>query len=409
MRRYDVAVVGGGIVGLATADALIAGSSRSLIVLEAEPRLAAHQSGRNSGVIHSGLYYRPGSLKARYCVEGGRAMYRFCAEHGIAHERCGKLVVATEVAELPALEELERRGRANGLEGIRRLGPDEARAHEPHVTAVAALLVPETGIVDYVAVAHALAARVRAGGGEVVTGARVRQCRRDGGAFVLETPAGVFESRHVIGCAGLQSDRLARHCGVEPGLQIIPFRGDYYELRPERRSLVRNLIYPVPDPELPFLGVHFTRRIDGTVEAGPNAVLALRREGYRPWSFSPADALAVATYPGFWHMARRYWRTGIDEVARAFSKRAFVNALRRLVPEIGPADVRRRGAGVRAQAVAPGGQLVDDFRIVGGDGTIHVLNAPSPAATASLVIGEHIARMAAESFDLPQRPGATAR
>ena len=404
MRRYDVAIVGGGIVGLATADALVPGSARSLVVLEAEPRLAAHQTGRNSGVIHSGLYYRPGSLKARYCVEGREAMYRFCAEHGIAHERCGKLVVATTGDELPALAELERRGRANGLAGIRRLVPDEAREQEPHVTAVAALAVPDTGIVDYVAVAHALADRVRAGGGDVVTGARVVGCRRDGAGFVLETPAGAFACRHVIGCAGLQSDRLARRCGVEPGLRIVPFRGDYYELRPERRSLVRNLIYPVPDPDLPFLGVHFTRRIDGSVEAGPNAVLALRREGYRPWSFSPRDALAVATYPGFWRMARRYWRTGIDELDRAFRKRAFVTALRRLVPELRSADVRRRGAGVRAQAVEPGGQLVDDFRIVGGAGTIHVLNAPSPAATASLVIGRHVARMAVESFDLAPPP-----
>jgi L-2-hydroxyglutarate oxidase len=398
--RSHVAVVGGGIVGLATARALAPRARGSVVVLEAERRLAAHQTGRNSGVIHSGLYYRPGSLKARYCVEGRETMYRFCAEYGIEHERCGKLVVAKDEGELAALAELERRGRANGLTGLRRLRPEEARAYEPHVAAVAALLVPDTGIVDYAQVAGALADDVRRAGGEIVTGARLLACRRDGPGLRLETTVGEVACRHPIGCAGLQADRVAWLCGVDPGLRIVPFRGDYYELRPDRRALVRNLIYPVPDPQLPFLGVHFTRRVDGSVEAGPNAVVAFRREGYGRLSFSLRDALAIAAYPGFWRMARRYWSTGAGEIHRAFSKRAFVAALRVLVPELRAGDVQRRGAGVRAQAIDPSGQLVDDFHIVGSAGTIHVLNAPSPAATASLVIGTHIARIAAESFDL---------
>jgi len=405
-RRYDVAIIGGGIVGMATARALSARSRLSLVVLEAEDRLAAHQTGRNSGVIHSGLYYRPGSLKARYCVEGREALYRLCEQSGIPHERCGKIVVAKSDAELPVLAELERRGHANGLRGLRRLTPAEAREHEPHVATVGALLVPETGIVDYGHVTRTLADQVREAGGEITTRARVRGCRRDGNISVLETAAGTVACRYLVTCGGLYADRVARLCGADPGLRIVPFRGDYYELVPARRGLVRNLIYPVPDPDLPFLGVHFTRRIDGTVEAGPNAVLALKREGYHRWSFSARDAFDVASYPGSWRMARRYWQTGIGELHRAFSKRAFVAALRRLVPALGVDDVRRRGAGVRAQAIEASGELVDDFRIVGTPGAIHVLNAPSPAATASLSIGAHIARMAAASFDLPWREGA---
>jgi L-2-hydroxyglutarate oxidase len=370
-------------------------------VLEAEGRLAAHQSGRNSGVIHSGLYYRPGSLKARYCVEGREAMYRFCAEHGVPHERCGKVVVATGERELPALAELERRGRANGLAGLRRLRAEEIREHEPHAAGIAGLLVPETGIADYPAVTRALAALVAAAGGRVETGARVLAVRREQGGLVLETPRGRVRCGHLVNCAGLRSDRVARLCGTDPGLRIVPFRGDYYELVPARRSLVRNLLYPVPDPELPFLGVHFTRMVGGGVEAGPNAVLALRREGYGRWSFSPRDALEIAAWAGTWRMARRFWRTGLGELHRAFSTRAFVRALRRLVPALEPGDVRRAGAGVRAQAVERSGALVDDFRIAGAERMVHVLNAPSPAATASLTIGQAIARMAEEALALP--------
>ncbi|HWR20969.1 MAG TPA: L-2-hydroxyglutarate oxidase [Verrucomicrobiae bacterium] len=402
IQRYDIAIIGGGIVGMATAMALVSRWRPSLIVLEAEDRLAAHQTGHNSGVIHSGLYYKPGSMKARTCVEGREAMFRFCQEHGIPHERCGKLVVATHVSELPALEELERRGTANGLRGLRRLGPEEIHEHEPHASGVAGLLVPETGIVDYTQVTHALAELTGKAGATIQTGARVYRIHSNTGELLLETTRGEVRCRYLINCGGLQSDRIARMTGVDPGLQIIPFRGEYYELVPERHSLARNLIYPVPDPRFPFLGVHFTRMIHGGVEAGPNAVLALRREGYRQWSFAVADTQEMASYAGFWRMARRYWKTGFGECYRSLNKRAFVKALQRLIPELDLDDVRRAGAGVRAQAVEPSGYLVDDFRIVETERMIHVLNAPSPAATASISIGRTIANLAAKRFDLPE-------
>ena len=396
----DVAVIGGGIVGLATAAALTNPPGPSLIVLEAEQELAAHQTGNNSGVIHSGLYYKPGSLKARTCVEGREALYRFCQEHGIPHERCGKVVIATQERELPALDELERRGRANGLSGLRRLRPEEIREHEPHAAGIGGLLVPETGIVSYKEVARALAGLVQKAGGQVWTGARVLSCQRRDGGLVLESTRGPVECRFLINCAGLQCDRIARLCGVDPGLQIIPFRGEYYTLVPERHFLVRNLIYPVPDARFPFLGVHFTRMVEGGVEAGPNAVLALKREGYRWTSFSLTDVLQMACYPGLWRMASKFWKTGFGEMYRSLSKRAFVRALQRLVPELRLEDVHVGGAGVRAQAVLPNGKLEDDFRIVEAEGMIHVLNAPSPAATACLSIGRTIAALAAVRFDL---------
>ena len=399
--RSDVVIIGGGIVGMATAMALTSRRRLSLIVLEAEDRLAAHQSGHNSGVIHSGLYYRPGSLRARTCVEGREAMFRFCQEHGIAHERCGKLVVAIRQSELPALEELERRGNANGLQGLRRLGPEEIQEHEPHVSGIAGLLVPETGIVDYSQVTSAFADLVRKAGGKIRTGAQVHGFHRKADELLLETTSGEVRCRHLINCGGLQSDRIARMCGVEPRLRIIPFRGEYYELVPERRFLVRNLIYPVPDPNFPFLGVHFTRMIHGGVEAGPNAVLAFKREGYRRWSFSLSDAREMVSYGGFWRMVWRYRKAGIGEFYRSLSKRAFVKELQRLIPELGLDDVRRAGAGVRAQAVEPTGHLADDFRIVEAERMIHVLNAPSPAATASISIGWAIAELASKRFDLP--------
>ncbi len=397
---FDVAIIGGGIVGCATAMALATRRTLALVVLEAEPRLAAHQTGNNSGVIHSGLYYKPGSLKAANCARGREALYHFCAQHGIAHERCGKVVVATHPAEVPRLDELERRGRANGLTELRRLTPPQIHELEPHCTGIDGLWVPQTGIVDYVGVTEAYARIVRERGGEVRTSARVLRLRRDGAVFVLETAAGVVRCRNLINCAGLQSDRVARLCGVRPGLQIVPFRGEYYELVPERWHLVRNLIYPVPDPAFPFLGVHFTRMIKGGVEAGPNAVLALRREGYRKGAFSPRDVLTYAGYGGFWRMASRHWRMGLSEIHRSLSRRAFVAALQRLLPELQVADVRPGGAGVRAQALDPAGRLVDDFHIVEAQRMIHVLNAPSPAATASIAIGESIADMAQRDFGL---------
>lgn len=399
--RYDVAVIGGGIVGMATAMGLILRWPLSLVVLEEKDRLAAHQSGHNSGVIHSGLYYKPGSLKARLCVEGREAMFRFCRTHGIAYERCGKLVVATSERELSLLEELERRGHANGLQGLRRLGPEEIREHEPHAAGIAGLLVPETGIVDYTLVTHAFADLVRKAGGVIRTRARVYGLRRKTDELILETDDGEVCCRHLINCGGLQSDRIAQVCGVNPGLQIIPFRGEYYELVPERRSLVKNLIYPVPDPRFPFLGVHFTRMVHGGVEAGPNAVLAFAREGYRKSSFSMKDTLEMTTYGGFWRMSLRHWQAGAGEFHRALRKKTFVKALQRLIPEIGHDDLHRGGAGVRAQAIEPSGVLVDDFRIVEANRMIHVLNAPSPAATASISIGRTIASLTAMRLGLP--------
>lgn len=397
---YDVAVIGGGIVGVATAMALVSKPDRSVVVLEAESRLAAHQTGNNSGVIHSGLYYKPGSLKARNCTEGREAMYRFCAEQGIACERCGKVVVATSPEELPALDRLEERGRANGLEGIQRLTPEAIREREPHVTGLAGLWVPTTGIVDYTEVTEAFARVVREGGGEIRTLARVTAVRREAGGLVLETAQGVVRTRHLVNCAGLQSDRVARLCGVEPGVRIVPFRGEYYELAPEKQGLIRNLVYPVPDPQFPFLGVHFTRMIRGGVEAGPNAVLAFKREGYKKTSFSLRDTFETFTYPGALRLFAKHWRMGLGEFYRSFSKRAFVRALQKLLPEIGINDLEPGGAGVRAQAVGPDGAPIDDFQIVEAERMVHVLNAPSPAATASISIGRILAGLAEKNFGL---------
>jgi L-2-hydroxyglutarate oxidase len=399
-RRFDVVVIGGGIVGTAAARALLQAAHPSVLVLEAEGHLAAHQSGHNSGVIHSGLYYKPGSLKARNCVAGREEMYRFCQEQGISHERCGKVVVATDESELPALERLEERGRENGLQGLRRLNPAEIRELEPHITGIAGLHVRETGIVDYKQVTEVFARQVREAGGEIQTGAKVQACHRGPDEVVLETTRGEVHARYLVNCAGLRSDRVARLCGVRPGVRIVPFRGEYYELVPERRSLIRNLVYPVPDPRFPFLGVHFTRTIHGQVEAGPNAVLALKREGYRWSHVSIAEMAGMASYRGFWHMARRYGRTGMGEMYRSLSKRAFLRALRRLLPELQLEDIQPAGSGVRAQAVEPNGYLVDDFRIVEAERMIHVLNAPSPAATSSISIGRTIAGLAQKNFGL---------
>ncbi len=395
-----VAIIGGGIVGLATALALVERRVTGLLVLEAEPELAAHQTGHNSGVIHSGLYYKPGSLKAQNCVAGREALYRFCAAHQLPHERCGKIVVATRPDEIPRLVDLEARGRANGLHGLRRLRPAEIREIEPHAAGIDGLWVPDTGIVDYRQVAAKFAQLVQQAGGQIQTGARLRGCRREANGLRLATSRGELHCRYLINCAGLQSDRVARLCGVSPGLRIVPFRGEYFELSPEKRYLVKNLIYPVPDPNFPFLGVHFTRMIHGGIEAGPNAVLAFRREGYSRFSFSIRDAAAILGYGSFWALARRHWRMGLGEFYRSFSQRAFVRALQRLIPELTPADVHPAGAGVRAQALEAGSRLVDDFRIVPAPRMIHVLNAPSPAATASLSIGQHIARLAVAQFEL---------
>ncbi len=397
---HDVAVIGAGIVGLATARALLRHGARSPVVLEAEERPGTHQTGHNSGVIHSGLYYRPGSLKARTCSAGREALYEFCSSHDVPHEACGKLVVAASREELARLGELERRGRANGLAGLRRLSSAEVREREPHVHAVEALWVPQTGIVDFGGVARALALELAAHGVEVKTRARVERVLRLPAGFVLRGSAVEIEARNLVVCAGLESDRVARLCGVDPGLRIVPFRGEYHELEPNRRHLVRGLVYPVPDPALPFLGVHFTRKIGGAVEVGPNAILALSRSRYGRFAASPRDCLDCLSYRGFWRMARRHWRTGLAEIRRSFSRAALARELGKLVPEIRAADLRPAGAGIRAQAVGPDGALLDDFRIVETERMLHLLNAGSPAATAALEIGRELALRAARLFDL---------
>ncbi len=401
--HFDIVIIGGGILGLSTAMALSKQTRASIVVLEAENRLAFHQTGNNSGVIHSGIYYKPGSLKAENCVRGREALYKFCEEHNILHERCGKIIVATRPEELPALETLEKRAGSNGLNGIKRLTAEEIRDYEPYATGIAGLHVPETGIVDYVAVVNKYADIVREAGGEIRTNSRVTAFKKVGDEFVLSTPNGEVVAKSLINCGGLQSDRIARMCGVDPGLQIIPFRGEYYDLAKDKHGMIKNLLYPVPDPRFPFLGVHFTRRVTGGVEAGPNAVLAFKREGYKMSSFSVGDVLTYGTYIGFWRMGMKYWKIGFGEFARSLSKKAFVEALRKLVPALEVDDLTRGGAGVRAQALAPDGSMVDDFRIVQAANMVHVLNAPSPAATASISIGETIAEMAEKYFSLPLR------
>lgn len=399
----DIVIIGGGIVGLATAYALLQRFDARVVVLEAEDGVARHQTGRNSGVIHSGLYYKPGSLKALNCTRGYRMLLDFCREHGVQHEICGKVVVATREEELPALQTLEERGAANGLTGVRRITSQEIREREPACAGIAGLFVPQTGIIDYTDVCAALARAFAQRGGSILTGHRVRSIAGgDGSLRVCCANGNELEARHLINCGGLQSDRIARLAGVDPGVKIIPFRGEYYELVPAKHHLVRNLIYPVPDPRFPFLGVHFTRMVKGGVEAGPNAVLAFRREGYTRTSFSLRDSAEMAGYGGFWKMAVKYWRTAAGEFHRSFSKPAFVKALQRLLPAIREEDLVPGGAGVRAQALTADGALVDDFRIERARNMIHVLNAPSPAATSSLSIGSTIAGLAREQFSLPE-------
>jgi len=405
VKSCDVAVIGGGIVGVASALALSRGYRASVVLLEKEPRLAAHQTGRNSGVIHSGLYYRPGSLKATLCAEGRRSLTEFCAGKRIPFEICGKVVVATRPEHLPRLDDLEARGRANGLTSLSRLTAAALREIEPHAAGLAALHVPETGIVDYGAVTAALGDELRASGAEILLGAPLLAVARDGDRLRLATGAGEISCRYLVGCAGLQSDRVARLAGLDPGVRIVPFRGEYYELVPERRPLVKNLIYPVPDPSFPFLGVHFTRHVNGSVEAGPNAVLAFRREGYTKTSFSLTDTASTLVWPGFWKIAGRYLSAGLGEFWRSFSKAAFTRALQELLPDVREEDLTPGGAGVRAQAVSRDGALVDDFQILEAPLQLHVLNAPSPAATAAFAIGRVIAERASKSFDLPARAG----
>ena len=399
--HHDVIIVGGGIVGLAVALEITRRFPYlSVLLLEKEDRVGRHQSSHNSGVIHSGIYYKPGSLKAKLCVAGAAAMVEFCRGHGIPHSICGKVIVATSRQELQPLEELRRRGEANGVPGVRLVGSAELHDLEPNAVGLAALVVPSTGITDYAAVCDKYAELTGARGGTILTSAEVRRIKRDANEIVVETTHGAFSAAYLINCAGLFSDRISRMAGDEPEVIIAPFRGEYYDLSPERSSLVRALIYPVPDPRFPFLGVHFTRRISGRVDAGPNAVLAFRREGYRRTDFKLTDLASSLAFPGFWRMAAKHWRSGLDEVHRSFSKPAFVRALQRLIPEVRDEDLVPGGSGVRAQALNRDGTLVDDFRFVQSGKMLHVLNVPSPAATASLLIGRAIVDIASKNIGL---------
>ncbi|MEX2229146.1 MAG: L-2-hydroxyglutarate oxidase [Dehalococcoidia bacterium] len=398
---HDVVIVGAGIVGLATARALLERApGLRLCVIEKGAGVAGQQTSHNSGVIHSGIYYRTGSLKAELCVRGRDAVVRYCDEHGIPYELCGKLIVATRPDELPRLEALAERATANGVRGHALVGPERVREIEPHVSALRALWVPSTGIVDFGRLAASYADGVRASGGEIVMNAEVAESWVAGGVRHVRAGDAEHSARLFVNCAGLHADRVARRLGARTRVQIVPFRGEYYTLRTAREDLVRGLIYPVPDPELPFLGVHFTRNIKGFVEAGPNAVLATAREGYRKRDFDLGDVWEIARYRGFWRVALREWRTGINEVHRSLRKSVFVRDLQRLIPEIESRDLTPGGSGVRAQAVAPDGALLDDFLIERSESALHVLNAPSPGATSSLLIGDRIATMAAEMLDL---------
>lgn len=402
-KLFDTIVIGAGIVGLATAMKLAAKHPhRRLALLEKEAVPARHQTGHNSGVIHSGLYYRAHSLKAKLCVDGAQQLYEFCRTHGVAAERCGKLVVATRPEQLPQLQELYRRGQANGLEGLSVLDPVAAKRLEPHASCLLCLHAPSTGIVDFRKVAAAYAKVFQEHGGKIFFGHKVTAIQQVNGQIEIGTSRGTFRSRQLINCAGLYSDQIARLAGIEPPCRIVPFRGEYYSLRPERRFLVKNLIYPTPDPRFPFLGLHLTRMIHGQVEAGPNAVLALAREGYRKSSFCWSELKDTLAYRGFWSMAKRYWLTGGREMLRSYSRRLFANSLQRLVPQIKDEDLQPGGAGVRAQALGRDGKLLDDFLIEQTNGMLHVLNAPSPAATASLAIADYLIQRLQE---LPNQPG----
>jgi L-2-hydroxyglutarate oxidase LhgO len=389
--KYDAIIVGGGIVGLATAYRLLEAKPQlKILLLEKESKLAAHQTGNNSGVLHAGLYYKPGSEKARCAVQGLQQMVAFCREHGIAHEQCGKIVVATEPNELERLENLWTRGNANGLQGLRKLNPAQIKEIEPHAAGIAAIHVPQEGIVDYPAVCEKLGELIRQRGGEIKLNARVEKIISDGGEKVVATSAGNFRAKFVVTCGGLHADRVVKMSGQKPTAKIVPFRGEYYVIKKDRQHLVRNLIYPVPDAKFPFLGVHFTRLIHGGIEAGPNAVLAFAREGYKWTDFNLRDFAESLTFPGLWKFLAKYPSLCGYEIRRSLSRAEFTRSLQKLVPEIRAEDIEPGGAGVRAQAMTRDGKLVEDFHFDEAPGMLHVVNAPSPAATASLAIGQNI-------------------
>lgn len=406
--KYDVVVIGAGIIGLSTAMKLLERKpGLKLAILEKNSTQGTQQSGHNSGVIHSGIYYKPGSFKAEFCVAGRSSMTKFCEENEIPVWTCGKLIVATDEAGEQRLAALEERGTANKVKGLRMVKKEEIAEIEPHVSASAALYAPGTGIVDYRNVTRVYAEKIQASGGEIFFNAELTSSKILSGTTILNTSAGDYETKNVINCAGLHSDIVAETMGINSGLRIIPFRGEYYKLRKESEYLVKGLIYPVPDPAFPFLGVHLTQTMKGWVEAGPNAVMAMKREGYRKSDFSLSDIARTVTFPGFWKLSARDWKMGLWEMNRSFRKSVFLKSLQQLVPELTSEDLSGKGSGVRAQAVDRSGNLLDDFRIEEVNGAIHVLNAPSPGATASLVIGDYIADLAVKDFSLESKTSVT--
>ena len=398
-KDIDLVIIGGGIIGLATANDILKRNHKlKIMVIEKNSSVASQQSGHNSGVIHSGIYYKPGSFKAQFCVEGRASMTEFCEKNEIPIWTCGKLIVASKESDLPKIDNLYQRGTENKVEGLQVLNTEESKEIEPHVKSLKSLYAPKTGIVNYVKVTEVYADHFNDKGGELLLNTEVVGSKSIDNKIIVKTTKGEIETKKVINCAGLHSDRIASLFGLKANLKIIPFRGEYYTLKKSKEYLVKGLIYPVPNPDLPFLGVHFTNTMKGYVEAGPNAVLATKREGYRKRDISIKDALDTFTYGGFWKLLKNDWKTGLWEINRSLRKNVFVNSLRELIPEINSNDLQSGGSGVRAQAVASNGDLIDDFKIESSENSIHVLNAPSPGATSSLVIGKYIGNLAAKEF-----------
>ncbi len=400
INNHKMIFIGGGIVGLTSAYKLLEKNQGNILLLEAEDALAKHQTGNNSGVIHSGIYYKPGSLKAKNCSVGKEMLYKFCQDYDIQCQKCGKVIVATNTAEIETLRMLEQRGIQNGLTELKRLNKYQINEYEPYAAGLEAIYVPYTGIVDYVAVCHKLSELIIKNGGTVKLNSKVREIKYVNKKIIVIIDSDEYQCDYLVNCAGLYSDKVAELCGLRPDVKIIPFRGEYYKLKREKEYLVKNLIYPVPDPRFPFLGVHFTRMIKGGVECGPNAVLAFKREGYKKSDFELSQIFEFISYTGFWRMAKKYYKMGFEEFRKSYSKRLFVKSLQKLIPSIKEDDLIEGGSGVRAQALDKNGNLIDDFRIIQTENMIHVLNAPSPAATASLSIGDTISNMIIKNFNL---------